>query len=92
MSALNDYTSSGLNGQGATGTLDSLEASLKDMTPERWDWHNEEDDSTRTALEAYWNKVENEFTAFTIKNLENPPALKRAEDLHNKYAPVKHHK
>ena len=92
MSELNDYSSSGLNGQGATGTLESLEAALKDMTPERWDWHNEEDDSSRTALEAYWNKVENEWTAFTVKNLENPPALKKAENLHNQYAPVKHYK
>ena len=92
MAQLKDYTSRGLDGKGATCTLDSLEAALKDMTPERWDWHNEDDDSSRTALEAYWNKVENEWTAFTIKNLENPLALKQAEELHNQYAPVKHYK
>lgn len=92
MTELANYTSSGLNGQGATGTLDSLEDALKDMTPERWDWHLNEDDAERTALEAYWNVVENEWVAIKIKYLENPPVLKQAIDLHNKYAPQKHHK
>ena len=86
------YTSRNLDGQGVAGTLDSLEAALKDMTPARWEWHVEEDEATRVADEAYWNKVENEWTAFTIKHLENPLALKQAEELHNQYAPVKHYK
>ena len=91
MSVLKDYTSLTLNGQGASGTLAGLEAALKDMTPERWDWHNEEDDAKRSELEAYWNKCENELIAITIKEEENGPARKVAVDLYTKYAPPKHY-
>ncbi len=91
MSVLKDYTSLTLNGQGASGTLAGLEAALKDMTPERWDWHNEEDDAKRSELEAYWNKCENELIAITIKEEANGPARKVAVDLYNKYAPPKHY-
>ena len=60
------YTSRGLDGQGVSGTLESLETALKDMTPARWEWHVEEDDATRVAAEAYWNKVENEWIAYKL--------------------------
>jgi len=85
------YTSRGLDGQGVAGTLDSLEAALKDMTPARWEWHVEEDEATRVADEAYWNKVENEWISYKIHCGDlNFPAMRQGFDLYNKYAPVKH--
>tara|TARA_Y100001970_G_scaffold292579_1_gene434439 strand:- start:6688 stop:6981 length:294 start_codon:yes stop_codon:yes gene_type:complete len=86
------YTSRGLDGQGVSGTLESLETALKDMTPARWEWHVEEDDATRVAAEAYWNKVENEWIAYKLNCGDlNYPQMKVGLDLYNKYAPPKHH-
>ena len=85
------YTSRNLNGSGCEGTLASLEAALKDMTPARWEWHVELDDATRVAEEAYWNKVENEWIAYKINCGDlNFPQMKQGLDLYNKYAPAKH--
>ena len=79
------------NGHGYAGTLESLETALKDMTTERWDWHLEEDDQAkRTELEAYWSKVENEWTAYKINCGDlNFGQIKQGFDLYNKYAPAK---
>ena len=90
MAELKEYTSPNLDGSGCEGTLASLEAALKDMTPERWDWHLNEDDAERTALEAYWNKCENELIAFRVKNEENRVETVNGLELFNKYAPTKH--
>ena len=85
------YTSRNLNGQGCSGTLESLEAALKDMNPARWEWHVELDEATRVADEAYWNKVENEWIAYKINCGDlNFPQIRQGLDLYNKYAPNKH--
>ena len=79
------------NGQGYAGTLESLEAALKNMTADRWDWHLQQDQAKRTELEAYWNKVENEWIAYKIHCGDlNFPAMRQGFDLYNKYAPAKH--
>ena len=78
------------NGQGYAGTLESLEAALKNMTADRWDWHLQEDQAKRTELGAYWDKVENEWTAYKINCGDlNFPQMKVGLDLYNKYAPAK---
>ena len=85
------YQSKNLNGHGFAGTLESLKAALEDMTPARWEWHVEQDEATRVADEAYWNKVENEWIAYKINCGDlNFPQLKQGVDLYNKYAPKKH--
>ena len=78
------------NGHGYAGTLTSLEDALKEMTPERWGWHLELDEAKRTELEAYWDRVENEWTAYKINCGDlNFPQMKVGLDLYNKYAPAK---
>jgi|TARA_B100001094_G_scaffold187725_1_gene181981 hypothetical protein len=85
------YTSRGLDGQGVAGTLASLKVALEDMTPARWEWHVEQDEATRVADEAYWNKVENEWIAYKINCGDlNFPQMRQGFDLYNKYAPKKH--